>query len=61
MTGATFAIYAQQEGGTPLWSEDQNVELDANGNYTALLGSTNNEGMPVELFTACLLYTSRCV
>ena len=52
MTGATFAIYAQQEGGTPLWSEDQNVELDANGNYTALLGSTNNDGMPVELFTA---------
>ena len=35
--GATFAIYSEQEGGTPLWTEDQNVELDANGNYTALL------------------------
>jgi trimeric autotransporter adhesin len=50
--GATFAIYNQQEGGTPLWTEDQNVELDANGNYTALLGSAHNEGVPVELFTA---------
>ena len=50
--GATFAIYNQQEGGTPLWTEDQNVELDANGSYTALLGSAHNEGVPVELFTA---------
>jgi hypothetical protein len=50
--GATFAIYGEQEGGTPLWSEDRNVELDANGNYTALLGSSHNEGVPVELFTA---------
>ena len=50
--GATFAIYGQQEGGTPLWTEDRNVELDANGNYTVLLGSASNEGVPVELFTA---------
>ena len=38
--GATFAIYSQQEGGTPLWSEDQNVQLHANGNFSVLLGST---------------------
>jgi len=50
--GATFAIYGQQEGGTPLWTEDRNVEPDANGNYTVLLGSASNEGVPVELFTA---------
>jgi hypothetical protein len=49
--GATFAIYSEQEGGTPLWTEDQNVELDANGNYTALLGVTKNGGVPTELFT----------
>jgi hypothetical protein len=48
--GATFSIYSEQEGGTPLWSEDQNVELDANGNYTSLLGSTKNGGLPAELF-----------
>ena len=48
--GTTFAIYSEQEGGTPLWTEDQNVELDANGNYTALLGVTKNGGVPAELF-----------
>ena len=50
MIGATFAVYGQQEGGTPLWTEDQNVELDASGNYTVLLGSTKNGGVPLELF-----------
>jgi hypothetical protein len=50
--GATFAIFAEQEGGTPLWSEDRNVELDASGNYTVLLGAASNEGVPVDLFTA---------
>src|ERR1700722_19751044 len=48
--GATFTIYSEQEGGTPLWSEDQNVQLDANGNYTSLLGSTKNGGLPTGLF-----------
>ena len=48
--GATFAIYSEQEGGTPLWSEDRNIELDAGGNYTVLLGATKNRGVPAELF-----------
>ena len=48
--GATFAIYNEQEGGTPLWTEDQNIELDANGNYTVLLGATKNEGVSPGLF-----------
>lgn len=50
--GATFAVYSQQEAGIPLWAEDQNIELDANGNYSVLLGSTKNEGVPLELFAA---------
>jgi trimeric autotransporter adhesin len=50
--GATFSIYSQQEGGTPLWTEEQNVEVDANGNYSVLLGATTNEGVPVELFSS---------
>ena len=50
--GATFAIYGEQEGGTPLWSEDQNVDLDATGNYTVLLGATKDAGIPLDLFTA---------
>ena len=50
--GATLAIYNEPEGGTPLWTEEQNVELDAAGNYSVLLGSTKNEGVPAELFGA---------
>jgi hypothetical protein len=48
--GATFGIYAQPEGGTPLWTEERNVEFDADGNYAVVLGSATNEGLPVELF-----------
>jgi hypothetical protein len=28
MAGITFALYADQEGGSPLWLETYNVELD---------------------------------
>jgi hypothetical protein len=52
LAGATFAIFNEQEGGTALWTEEQNVELDAAGNYSVLLGSTKNGGMPAELFGA---------
>ena len=41
--GVTFALYAEQQGGAPLWLETQNVTFsgdgDAAGNYTVLLGS----------------------
>ncbi len=50
--GVTFALYAEQFGGTPLWIETQNVEADAAGNFTALLGSASAQGLPQELFTA---------
>jgi hypothetical protein len=48
--GATFAIYKDQSGGTPLWIETQNVAADAKGNYTAQLGATKSEGLPLDLF-----------
>jgi hypothetical protein len=50
--GVTFALYAQQSGGATLWMETQNVETDAKGNYTILLGANSANGMPVELFNA---------
>jgi hypothetical protein len=50
--GATFAIYSEQSGGTPLWLETQNVTADARGNYTAQLGATKPEGLPLDLFTS---------
>jgi hypothetical protein len=47
----TFAIYANQDGGTALWSETQNVLADANGHYNVLLGAASaNGGLPASLF-----------
>jgi trimeric autotransporter adhesin len=46
----TFALYAEQDGGTPLWSETQNVLADTNGHYSVLLGAATIAGMPAELF-----------
>src|SRR6266478_1524268 len=51
VVGVTFAIYKEQERGAALWLETQNVELDEQGRYTVLLGSTKSEGLPLELFT----------
>src|ERR1700687_2997632 len=48
----TFALYDQQEGGTPSWSETQNVEADAQGRYSVLLGAASSTGVPAELFRA---------
>jgi hypothetical protein len=48
--GITFAIYKESVGSAPLWLETQNVELDDQGRYTVLLGATQNEGLPMELF-----------
>ncbi len=50
-TGVTFLIYGEEHGGAPVWMETQNVQPDARGNYTAQLGSTKPDGMPVDLFT----------
>jgi trimeric autotransporter adhesin len=55
MTGTlavTFALYNQQEGGTPIWSETQNVEADATGHYSVLLGSASSAGVSADLFTS---------
>jgi hypothetical protein len=47
----TFTLYENEQGGTALWSETQNVQVDAQGHYTALLGSTSPDGLPMNLFT----------
>jgi trimeric autotransporter adhesin len=49
VASVTFAIYAEQDGGAALWTETQNVLADANGHYTALLGSASNGGFPSEM------------
>jgi hypothetical protein len=52
ITGITFALYAEQTGGAPLWNETQNVPAGAGGHYSVLLGAAKSEGLPADLFTA---------
>jgi hypothetical protein len=46
----TFLLYGDQEGGSPLWLETQNVTPDQSGRYTVQLGATSPNGLPVDLF-----------
>ena len=50
--GVTFALYAEQTGGAPLWLETQNVTPDANGRYTVYLGANHANGVPLNLFAS---------
>ena len=50
--GVTFSLYKDAQGGAPLWLETQNVQADATGHYTALLGSASAEGVPLASFTS---------
>jgi trimeric autotransporter adhesin len=52
VAGATFAIYSEESGGSPLWVETQNIQADTKGNYTVQLGATSAEGLPLDLFTS---------
>lgn len=52
VVAVTFSLYAEQSGGAPLWSEVQNVRVDATGRYSVQLGSTKADGLPVELFSS---------
>ena len=49
---ATFCLYELQEGGSALWSETQKVRVDDQGRYSVLLGATQPEGLPLDLFTS---------
>src|ERR1700740_1765091 len=46
----TFALYEDQEGGTALWMESQDVRVDATGHYTVLLGTATGGGLPLDVF-----------
>jgi hypothetical protein len=51
LVGITFSLYEDQEGGSPLWAEIQNVQPDEQGHYTVLLGTMKPAGLPLDLFT----------
>jgi hypothetical protein len=46
----TFSLYQEQQDGPPLWVETQNVQPDATGHYTVMLGATTSTGLPSSLF-----------
>ena len=48
----TVAVYRDRDGGDVLWQETQNVAMDAGGRYNLLMGSTNPDGLPADLFTS---------
>ena len=48
--GVTFSIYSGQTGGAPLWQEVQNVQVDAQGRYMAMLGASTLQGIPQDTF-----------
>jgi hypothetical protein len=52
VVAVTFSLYAEQTGGVPLWSEVQNVHVNAAGQYNVQLGSTKPDGLPMELFAS---------
>ena len=46
----TLSIYANQEGGAPVWQETQTIAVDAQGRYALLLGATHADGIPAAIF-----------
>src|ERR1700690_201416 len=52
VVAVTFSLYAEQSGGAPLWSEVQNVRVDATGHYSVQLGASKADGLPLDLFAS---------
>ena len=48
----TLSIYAEPDGGVPLWQEMQTVLLDKTGRYTLLVGASRPDGLPPEVFAS---------
>lgn len=46
----TFAVYRDQEGGEPLWTETQSVDVDDKGQFSVVLGALDR--IPMEIFTS---------
>ena len=52
VVGVTFALYKDEQGGSPLWLETQNVQPERSGHYTVMLGSSSSTGLPANIFVA---------
>jgi len=47
-----FVVYDASSGGTALWQEIQNVQIDNGGRYEVMLGASTSDGIPIDIFTA---------
>jgi len=52
VVGITFYLYKDEQGGSPLWIETQNVQPNKTGHYSVMLGSTASQGLPADLFVS---------
>jgi len=50
LTGVTFLLYSEEQGGAPLWLETQNVLPDKTGRFTVQMGAASAQGLPADLF-----------
>ena len=48
----TLSVYAEPEGGVPLWQEMQSVTVEATGRFTVLLGASHPDGLPPVVFAS---------
>jgi hypothetical protein len=52
ISGVTFSLYKDSEGGAPLWLETQNIQPDSRGHFSVRLGSASGHGLPADLFAS---------
>src|SRR4030095_15089669 len=46
----TASVYADQQGGAPLFQETQQVTVDDRGRYSVVLGAAHADGIPPSIF-----------
>jgi hypothetical protein len=51
LIGITFTLYKDANDQEGVWQETQNLQLDLAGHYSALLGVSNDAGLPQEVFS----------
>src|SRR5688572_1744749 len=49
----TLSVYADSDGGLPVWQERQTVAVEkSTGRFTLLLGASDQAGIPAEVFAS---------
>src|SRR4051794_10116090 len=39
----TLSVYREEQGGVPIWTETQNVDVDAEGRFSVLMGAASRD------------------